>query len=83
MFGWRPAGVAAEQATTVEVTFEAVGDRTRVSVTHRAWDAVPQDHAARHGFPLEHFQMRAAEWWRAELAGFSAHMTAPGAGDPL
>jgi hypothetical protein len=24
---------------------------TRVTVEHRGWDSVPQEHVARHGFP--------------------------------
>ena len=75
--GWRPAGVPEDQATEVEVTFETVGEETRVSVEHRGWDAVPQDHMARHGFPLGPFQMRAAEWWRAELAAMRALIAVP------
>ena len=68
-FSWRQATFAADQVTHVEVRFEAVGDETRVTVEHRGWDAIPQEHAARHGFPLQVFQMRQAEHWRALLAG--------------
>ena len=41
-----------EHATEVEVRFEPVGAETRVTVEHRGWDSVPQEHLARHGFPL-------------------------------
>ncbi len=73
-FTWRVATLAAEQATHVEVRFEPVGDETRVTVEHRGWDAAPQDHAARHGFPLAVFQMRHAEHWRALLSAFSERL---------
>ena len=64
---WRQANFPAEQSTEVEVSFEAVGEETRVSVEHRAWDTIPQKHAARHGFPLEATLLRGADWWRGSL----------------
>lgn len=67
-FSWRQATFTPEQSTHVEVRFEAVGEETRVTVEHRGWDAIPQEHVARHGFPLGVFQMRQAEHWRALLA---------------
>jgi hypothetical protein len=73
-FGWRPATCAPDQATHVEVRFEAVGEETRVTVEHRGWDGVPQAHAARHGMPLAVFQMRLAEHWRARLIALRARL---------
>lgn len=65
---WRQASFAPDQSTTLEVRFEAVGDDTRVTVEHRDWDAIPQQHAARHGFELMLFQRRLVEHWQALLA---------------
>jgi uncharacterized protein YndB with AHSA1/START domain len=70
-FTWRQATFAPEQQTHVEVRFEPVGDETRVTVEHRGWDAIPQEHVARHGFPLAGTQMRLAEHWRALLGALS------------
>jgi hypothetical protein len=70
-FGWRQASFAGEQATHVEVRFEAVGEETRVSIEHRGWDTVPQDHVARHRFPDRVFLMRHGEWWQALLAAYA------------
>lgn len=70
-FSWRQAGFAPEQVTHVEVRFEPVGEETRVTVEHRGWDAIPQDHVARHGFPLAATQMRLAEHWRAQLGALA------------
>jgi uncharacterized protein YndB with AHSA1/START domain len=70
VFGWRQAAFTDDQHTEVEVTFEAVGDETRVSVTHSGWDSVPQAHVARHGMPLTLFQRYHGEWWQALLASF-------------
>lgn len=70
VFAWRHANFASDQSTEVEVRFEAVGDETRVSIEHRAWDTIPQKHAARHGFPERATLARAADWWRASLAAY-------------
>ncbi len=67
-FTWRQATFAPDQVTSVEVTFVAVGEDTRVTVTHRGWDEIPQDHVARHGFPLQATQGHLANAWRASLA---------------
>jgi len=71
-FGWRPASFTPHQTTEVHVHFEAVDDATRVTVEHLGWDSVPQQHAARHGFPLSVFLQREAEWWQQLLARFQA-----------
>lgn len=74
VLGWRQATFTPEMATEVEVTFEPVGDETRVTVTHTGWDSVPRDHAARHGFPETAFLARHGEWWRALLGRLGAHV---------
>jgi hypothetical protein len=48
-----------------------VGDETRVTVEHLGWDGIPREHAARHRFPLDVFQLRHAEWWQALLGAFA------------
>jgi uncharacterized protein YndB with AHSA1/START domain len=65
---WRQASFAPDQTTMLDVSFEAVGAETRVTVTHRGWDTIPQDHVARHGFDLLLFQRRQVDHWRALLA---------------
>lgn len=81
VFGWRQATFAAGQDTEVTVTFEAVGDETRVTVEHRGWDTVPAAHVAKHGFPETLFLQRHAEWWRGLLASLKSGMDA-GEGAP-
>jgi len=76
-FGWRPASFEAHQTTEVRVRFEAVGDETRVTVEHFGWDTIPQEQAARHGFPLSAFLQREAEWWRRLLAEYRRHCGPP------
>ena len=68
VFGWRQESFTAEQMTEVEVCFEAVGDQTRVSIEHRAWDSIPQKHVARHGFPEAVTLRHVADWWRGSLS---------------
>jgi uncharacterized protein YndB with AHSA1/START domain len=70
VFGWRQATFAEGQDTEVEVTFEAVGPETRVTVQHTGWDSVPQTHVAKHSFPDAIFLRRHAEWWQSLLAAF-------------
>ena len=67
VFAWRQASFAPEQSTEVEVGFEAVGEETRVSIEHRAWDTIPARHAARHGFAEQATLQHAANWWRGSL----------------
>lgn len=71
-FSWRAASFPADRETEVHVRCEEVDGGTRVTVEHLGWDTVPQEHAARHGFPLRPFQQRLAEWWRDGLAALSA-----------
>lgn len=71
VFGWRQATFTKEQNTEVEVSFEAIGDETRVTVEHRGWDSVPQTHVARHTFPDMLFLERHAGWWRTLLAAMA------------
>lgn len=70
VFGWRQATFSPDQITEVDVTFEPVGDETRVSVTHTGWDSVPADHVARHHLPDSLFLQRHGEWWRDLLGSY-------------
>ena len=72
VLSWRTERLAPDQSTEVRVSFEPMGEETRVTVEHLGWDAIPREHAARHGFPLDVFQLRLAEWWQVLLRSFSA-----------
>jgi uncharacterized protein YndB with AHSA1/START domain len=76
VFAWRQASFAPEQSTQVEVLFEPVGEDTRVSIEHRAWDTIPSEHVARHGFPEHTTLRRVADWWRASLTALRARLAA-------
>jgi uncharacterized protein YndB with AHSA1/START domain len=70
VFSWRQASFTPDQATEVEVRFEPVDDQTRVTVEHRGWDSVPQEHVARHHFPDPVFLQRHGEWWQTLLGAY-------------
>jgi hypothetical protein len=72
--GWRQASFAEGQDTELEVTFEPVGQETRITVEHRGWDSVPADHSARHGFPDALFLRRHGEWWQTLLGDLNTFM---------
>lgn len=74
VIGWRQATFTADMATEVEVTFEAVGEETRVTVSHVGWDSIPTDHVAKHHFPETVFLARHGEWWRALLGSLKEHV---------
>lgn len=71
-FTWRLATFAEDQLTHVDVRFEPVGDETRVTVEHRGWETIPQEHVARHAFPDRLFLTRHGEYWRALLHSLAA-----------
>lgn len=69
----RRASFAPDQETEVRIGFERVGAGTRVTVEHLGRDEIPQEHAARHGFPLFVLQQRHAEWWQTLLRRLHDH----------
>lgn len=71
---WRQASFGPGHATEVEVSFEPVGEETRITVEHRGWETVPQDHVARHSFPLQLFLQRQGGNWRAGLTALGARL---------
>jgi hypothetical protein len=75
VFQWRQASFRTDQSTEVEVRFEAVGEETRVSVEHRAWDTIPKEHAARHRFPEEATLQHVSRWWRTSLQSLRDRLT--------
>jgi uncharacterized protein YndB with AHSA1/START domain len=70
VFSWRQASFSPDQETEVHVRFEPAGEQTRVTVEHFGWEVIPQDHVARHTFPLPVFLQRHAEWWQTLLASY-------------
>jgi uncharacterized protein YndB with AHSA1/START domain len=67
VFTWRNATFAPLEHTEVEVTFAEVGTGTLVTVQHRGWDHIRDDHPARHGLTGAAFARNLGLWWGDQL----------------
>ncbi len=67
VFSWRNATFAPDEATEVEVEFKAQRSGTLVTVTHRGWSALRDDHPARHGQLGADFARMIGLWWGEQL----------------
>lgn len=65
---WRATNFAPEEKTEVEVTFDARRGGTLVTVVHRGWSALRDDHPVRHGKAPAAFLRMMGLWW-ADLLG--------------
>jgi len=73
-FTWRGINFkAADPDTTVSVAFEASGEGTRVTLEHRGFAALREDHPARHGKPVAAFIADLGMWWAALLTSLREH----------
>jgi uncharacterized protein YndB with AHSA1/START domain len=78
---WRAVNFAPSELTVVEVDFEPSVSGTRVTVTHRGWDALRGDHPVRHGQPPESFIRSLGLWWGDLMSSLREVARAPrGAG---
>lgn len=75
VFNWRQASFPPDLHTEVEVTFEAVGEETRVSVDHRGFHRVPEPNVARHGMPDAVLLRYLAQYWRGHLDSYWSELT--------
>lgn len=62
-FTWRGINFQPGDATTVEVWFEQRSDGTRVTLEHRGFASLPDDHPVRHGKPVTAFLRDLGLWW--------------------
>jgi len=53
---------------TVLVEFAATASGTLVTVTHRGWAALREDHPARHGLVGAAFSRMIGLWWGEQMA---------------
>ncbi len=74
-FLWRGVNFAPGESTVVEVWFEASGDGTRVTLEHRGWAALRDDHPVRHGKPVPAFIRDIGMWWGALLTSLRERAT--------
>ena len=78
-FTWRNATFTPLEQTEVEVTFAEVGSGTLVTVRHRGWEALRDDHPARHGLTGAAFARTLGLWWGDQLTALRERMR-PGPG---
>ncbi len=62
-FEWRGVNFAPGESTQVQVTFEAAGSKTLVTVRHSGWSTLRPDHPVRHGQQGSDFIRRTGLWW--------------------
>lgn len=74
-FTWRQASFAPDEIARVEVRFEAIGARTRVTVAHEGIDRLPDGHVAKHGMKGLTYMQRHAGWWRELLEGLRERLS--------
>ena len=67
-FSWRNATFAPAENTEVAVTFAPAGDGTLVTVRHRGWAEIRDDHPARHGLTGAAFARHLGLWWGEQLS---------------
>jgi len=68
-FEFRGRRFAADERTVVDVHFDEEAGDTRVTLIHRGWDALPDDHPARHGLLGGSFEASIGGWWSMHLIG--------------
>ncbi|HWW21436.1 MAG TPA: SRPBCC domain-containing protein [Steroidobacteraceae bacterium] len=69
-FSWRNANFAPEESTDVEVEFSATRSGTLVTVTHQGWEALPEEHPARHGTHGADFVRMIGMWWGQQMSSW-------------
>ena len=72
VFQWRDPDFPPGVATEVEVTFEAAGAGTRVTIEHRGWNRLPADFRARHGLEGSAFTDLLGLNWGDQLVAYAA-----------
>lgn len=55
------------------MTFTATGTGTLVTVRHRGWETLRQDHPARHGMADAEFARSVGMWWGEQLTALREH----------
>jgi len=76
-FEWRSITFVPGETTHVEVRFVASGNGTRVTLEHRGWSAIRDDHPVRHGKPSAAFIADLGMWWSRLLTSLREHAADP------
>lgn len=70
---WRASNFGEREHTEVEVRFQAQGSGTLVTLTHRGWSTIRDDHPVRHGLERPAFLRMMGLWWGDQLVALRAH----------
>ncbi len=70
---WRNVNFRGDEATEVEVEFRAQRSSTLVTVTHRGWAGIRDDHPARHGHDVGPFLAELGRWWGDLMTSLRHH----------
>jgi uncharacterized protein YndB with AHSA1/START domain len=73
-FEWRGVNFEPHEKTVVEVRFEAIGRGTNVTVQHRGWSSLPDDHPVRHGKVGADFVRAIGMWWAELMTSLREHV---------
>jgi uncharacterized protein YndB with AHSA1/START domain len=73
-FEWRGVNFKPNEKTVVEVRFEAIGRGTNVTVHHRGWSSLPDDHPVRHGKVGADFIREMGMWWGELMTSLREHV---------
>ena len=71
---WRGVNFKPGEKTSVEVTFEQSESGTLVTVRHRGWSKLPEDHPARHGLVGAAFSRMIGLWWGQLMTSLREHV---------
>jgi len=73
---WRGVNFKPHEVTFVEVAFKPQGEGTLVTVRHRGWSVLPDDHPARHGLVGPEFSRMIGMWWGGLMTSLREHIEA-------
>ncbi len=71
---WRGVNYKPDEVTFVEVTFKPLGEGTMVTVRHRGFAALRDDHPVRHGLGPAEFSRMIGMWWGGLMTGMREHV---------
>lgn len=71
---WRGVNFKPGEKTFVEVLFRRQGEGTLVTVRHRGWSALRDDHPARHGLTGADFSRMIGMWWGGLMTSLREHV---------
>jgi len=78
VFEWRAVNFAPSEKTEVEVEFAASASdpaaATLVTVSHRGWSKLRDDHPVRHGHDARAFLRTMGPWWGELMSSLREHV---------